>query len=214
MKRTLLMGVVVGLGLAAANVASAAGMYLSGKFGAFFPNNDTDGLRYFKTGLSGELAFGVKPIPYLAIEAGVGYYEPKDAKRTFDEYNSSSDWSFEKDTINIDVLPVTMTLKGILPLFKNRVEMFVGGGAGYYKASGQAKYYYTDSQGNSDSGRSTFEGDGVGFHLVTGANYRFVRHFSLGVEAKWSTARVNLSKNIGKTEVGGTTVNLVASYLF
>jgi hypothetical protein len=64
-----------------------------------------------------EFAFRYKPIPFIATEAGIGYY------------NAGPDAFFEGDD-KMQAVPLTASLKGVLPFFFG--NLYGGGGVGEY----------------------------------------------------------------------------------
>lgn len=172
MKRHLIALALV-LGLAAP--AAADDFTFALKLGVFEPNHDEKGLQYTGTGFAGELAFGWMPGKNFSLEMSAGVEEPGGSRGT-----------------SISLVPVLVSAKGILPLANDKLELFLGGGVGYYFSSG------------GGSGETT----GAGYHVLLGADYRFTDLFSLGIELKRNFVEIN------SREVGGTTYELVGMWRF
>ena len=83
--------------------------YLFLKAGAFLPES-----KRFDTGSSFEAGYALRPLRYAAAEAAVGYLRAEEGANT------------------LSAIPVTMTVKGILPT--PHLNIYAGGGVGtYYK---------------------------------------------------------------------------------
>jgi hypothetical protein len=48
--------------------------YFFGRVGVFEPNTDTDGLKFFDSGMNFELGIGSRVSPILAVEGALGSY--------------------------------------------------------------------------------------------------------------------------------------------
>lgn len=72
----------------------------------------------FDPGTGIDLVYSVKPLPYAAVDASIGYYRAEQGANGF-----------------LSALPLTVSARAILPL--SMVDLFAGGGAGvYYKMAG------------------------------------------------------------------------------
>jgi opacity protein-like surface antigen len=160
--------------------------YITLKPGAFFPRGD---LKHddFGTGFNGEIGFGWRPNPNFAAEMGLGYFDT-DARETFvlpvDGLTASG-----KIKADLDVYPITLTLKGILPY--KQWEFYGLGGIGAYLASADLK------------GNVTVDGLSASFHLSDsvaafggflglGFHYNLTKSIFIGTEGKYlwtSTAK-------------------------
>lgn len=154
--------------------------YVGIKAGLFMPNSDSKGLDGFDNGFGGELFGGMAAGP-IDIEFGLGGYSAKP------EGGDSDD--------ALNVARVNATAKVHLPL--GPVSLFGGAGAGYYYA-----------MIGSDSDNP--DGNGVGFHVVGGAE------FSLGVaallaEVQWNQAKIKFEQDgfeSDKINIGGLMLNV------
>jgi outer membrane protein W len=124
------------------------------KVGAYFPQEDLDDLD-FDTGLAAEVSFTSYFHPNLAAELGVGYIQ------------SESD-IFDAEMMAI---PVTLNLKGIIPV--GGVELYVLAGIGAY---------YVQFENNIG-----FDEDDtvLGFQAGAGANFNITPTMFVGAEAKY-----------------------------
>ena len=114
------------------NVFAELPFYVALKPGIYSPqSSDLD-----SSGFNGEIAFGYRFNPNIAAEFGIGYFytegEATAVGRTF----------VVQEKFDINVVPLTLTLKAILPYKK--WEFFGLGGGGVYIVSGPYDYYYDD----------------------------------------------------------------------
>ncbi len=83
------------------------------KAGLYFPATKS-----FDVGTGIDLVYSVKPNPYAAVEAGIGYYRSENGTTGF-----------------LSAIPLTVSARGILPL--QYINAYAGGGIGtYYKMAG------------------------------------------------------------------------------
>jgi len=161
MKRFFLISISIVLALFISTTAYAQGSsYFALKGGIFSPNSEEEGLKDFDRGYNVEAAFGYKANPNLAIEAGIGYYSSE-----YSESGYVCTWygCYLADfTITASAIPITLTLKGIAPLAYGKVELYGGGGLGYYLATAEAEVAITGVGSASDS----WDASALGFHLV------------------------------------------------
>lgn len=151
-----------------------SGGYLSIKGGLYDPDINYD------TAYNAEVAVGIKVNPYFIIDIGGGYFRS--------EYKSEySDWfgSSIKEKLTYSLIPITLTLKGNVPLGGDnvsgyKVELYGGGGIGYYLAKKEYKY-------TSDTLTESYSSDAnaLGYHAVIGVDFNVAKHFALGIEGKW-----------------------------
>lgn len=152
--------------------------YITLKPGIYSPQ--TNDLKGFDTGFNGEIAFGFQPIKYFAVELGVGYFNTDGSESfsgTVDGFNVA-----ERDKFDLDVIPVTLTAKVIIPYKK--FEFFGLGGVGAHYVWGNIKARGTiDGIPFSD----TFDGYDVVFggHLGLGIHYNITRWMFVGAEGKY-----------------------------
>ena len=130
------------------NVFAQTPFYITLKPGVYSPqSSDLEGA---DTGFNGEIAFGCRFNPNIAAEFATGY--------------------FTTGNFDINVFPLTLTLKAILPY--KRWELFGLAGGGVYIVSA---YDY----GESDT-------DAVwGGYLGGGLHYNITRRIFVGVEGKY-----------------------------
>ncbi len=108
-------------------------------------------------GFYGEIVYGYKLHPNLALETGIGYFH--------DGVSQGNDVAGKS---------ITFALKGVYPI-KN-FEPFMGGGVGLY---------FTEYKGRL-KGVPVNDRDSVyGGHLLMGADYNISSHFLIGVEGKY-----------------------------
>jgi len=161
--------------------------YLVLKGGIYSPQNDK--LDKFDTGFNGELAFGHYFNRNLAVEIASGFFETRATK------NASAGISSAQATLDINVVPLTVALKGAIPM--DNFELSGLGGGGAY-------FLWTDSKVSTDS-RSSSSSDkynqtlGGGF-LGIGASVKVSPTVFLGLEGKylWTSALTvnNIDTNI------------------
>ena len=93
--------------------------YVAIKGGIYSP---TDDLEDFDTGFNGEIAINRYLSPYFALEAAAGYFRTSYSEKGIDlGYPYSGD-------VDINIIPVTATGKGIIPFDFGEVYAGVGGG--------------------------------------------------------------------------------------
>jgi len=180
------------------------GGYLTFKAGAFLPNGngETSGdLKDYDTGFNVELAAGIKPAPYVAVEAAVGYY------RTERSYNYNFDSTKPTDD-TVSGIPLTLTIKGVIETEK--ADFFAGAGAGYY-------FCILDQE--TPTLNMTQHGNALGYHVLGGMDYKLSEQIAVGGEAKWFATKpkfenINAIGQKIEWEMGGTTLNLTAKYRF
>ena len=176
--------------------------YLVLKGGIYSPQNDK--LDKFDTGFNGELAFGHYFNRNLALEIASGYFETRATK------NASSEISSAQATLDINVVPLTIALKGIIPL--DIWELYGIGGGGAY-------FLWTDSKVSTDS-RSSSSSDkynqtlGGGF-LGVGASVKVSPTVFLGLEGKYLWTSALTVKNIDTdTNLNGFIATFNLGFLF
>lgn len=198
---------VPGLAKAADNSINPAG-YAALKLGYFIPNGDDDGLNDFDNVFTIGGAGGAKLFPWFAVEGGLDYYSTKGNDST-----TYAGVSYDVDA-KVKTWSIPLTAKFILP-FSKVVEPFAGIGVGWYSSSidmdGTVSGYGLSRQAWSESDSDS----GFGYHFVAGADFIINPHFALGAELKWCKAELDF-EDISDDEinVGGTTLNFVAKYLF
>jgi len=176
--------------------------YLVLKGGIYSPQNDK--LDKFDTGFNGELAFGHYFNRNLALEIASGYFETRATK------NARSEISSAEAKLDINVVPLTIALKGIIPL--DIWELYGIGGGGAY-------FLWTDSKISTDS-RSSSSSDkynqtlGGGF-LGVGASVKVSPTVFLGLEGKYLWTSALTVKNIDTdTNLNGFIATFNLGFLF
>lgn len=176
--------------------------YLVLKGGIYSPQNDK--LDKFDTGFNGELAFGHYFNRNLALEIASGFFETRATKDA--RFGISS----AQATLDINVVPLTVALKGIIPL--DIWELYGIGGGGAY-------FLWTDSKVSTDS-RSSSSSDkynqtlGGGF-LGVGASVKVSPTVFLGLEGKYLWTSALTVKNIDTdTNLNGFIATFNLGFLF
>ncbi len=158
------------------NAFAISPFYIALKPGIYSPqSSDLDG---FDTGFNGEIAFGYRFNPNIAGEIGIGYFNTQGEK-------TIGGTTYTSREFNIDVFPVTFTLKAILPYKK--WEFFGLGGVGVYIVSRDNNddhhYYYGHDYHHDDD---DYDYDAVfGGYLGAGINYNITPKIFVGVEGKY-----------------------------
>lgn len=153
MKRSVIVAALLGFVLMvmvpfSGFAAERRGSYFVVKPGAYFPAGDLhDG--GFDTAFTGELAVGTYYNPNLAFEGGVGYF------RT----STSTGGAFKSEDNRIWVVPVTASIKGVIP-FRGG-EVTVGGGIGVYFATMEREVSSTSLNSAADDTGAVFGGHGL-----------------------------------------------------
>jgi hypothetical protein len=143
--------------------------YITFKPGIYSPQSSD--LDHSDTGFSGEIAFGYRFHRNFAAEFGIGYFN------TEGEATVVGPTVVVREKFDIDVVPITFTLKAILPYKK--WEFFGLGGAGVYIAYGPYDYDHDDYDYDYDS-------DAVlGAYLGGGIHYNITPMIFVGVEGKY-----------------------------
>lgn len=161
--------------------------YITLKPGVFFPQGDLED-DDFDIGFNGEIAFGWRPNPNFAAEMGLGYFST-DATETF-ALPVNGLTATGKIKADLDVYPVTLTLKGILPY--KHWEFYGLGGIGACYASGDLKGDVTVNGLSASFHLSDSDGVFAGF-LGLGFHYNLTESIFIGAEGKYlwtSTAKL------------------------
>jgi len=106
----------------------------------------------------GELVYGRRLLPGLAVEVGSGYFH--------DGVSNGNE---------IAGIPVSVTLKAVYPA--GPFELYAGGGAGFFVVT---KYKGVLDGVSIDDGDTVPEG-----HLVIGANYGFSKRLFAGLDGRY-----------------------------
>lgn len=140
--------------------------YLAIKAGAISPAGDFDDAG-FESGFNGEIALGRYFDPDAAIEGGIGFYRSEANTSDLISGVDASVW----------VIPITATVKGILP-FKD-VNLFGGVGLGIYFASAEVKDKISGVSDKFTDADTVF-----GFHVSIGASVNITPNMFLGFEGR------------------------------
>jgi hypothetical protein len=176
--------------------------YLALKGGIYSPQNDK--LDKFDTGFNGELAFGHYFNRNLAGEIASGFFETRATK------NARFGISSAQATLDINVVPLTVALKGIIPL--DIWELYgIGGGGAYFLWTDSKVSTNSQSSSSSDKYNQTLGG---GF-LGVGASVKVSPTVFLGIEGKylWTSALTvnNIDTN---TNLNGFIATFNLGFLF
>ncbi|HET7824041.1 MAG TPA: outer membrane beta-barrel protein [Anaeromyxobacter sp.] len=151
--------------------------YLVGKLGVISPQHDD--LQGFDTGLAFEADLGFRVHPNLALEAGIGYW-----RSTGSQSGIVAPGVFVTADAEISAIPVTLSLKGILPVGK--LDVFGLAGAGMYFVSGSVTVR------GGVSGHASDSGNAFGMHLGGGIAGHVTPQATLGVEVRYIFAKVRM----------------------
>ena len=171
--KSVVMVVLVLTFLIPTNVFAQPPFYVAFKAGIYSPqSSDFDGS---DTGFNGEFAFGYRFNPNIAAEFGIGYFNTEGEA-------TAMGTTFEiREKFDIDVVPLTLTLKAILPYKK--WEFFGLGGGGVYIVSGPYDYYYYDNY-YYDYDYDDYDAV-LGGYLGGGLHYNITPAMFVGVEGKY-----------------------------
>lgn len=187
--------------------------------GIFKPNSDENGLKDFESGDNIELAYGYRMSPNFALEGSIGKYKSEYGGSYLFRITFSNEGSVKATT---SAMPITFTAKGILPLGDGKVEIYGGGGVGYYQTKVEwedkgiwcttVPYSFSDSKEENVSG----------FHIVGGIEFNVSDNVAFSGEAKWLSVKAEelyipygYEKRIKKLEeMGGVIFNVGVKYKF
>jgi opacity protein-like surface antigen len=152
--------------------------YISLKAGAYFPQ--TEDFDNADTGFNGEVVLGYQINKNIALEIGAGYFHTG-LDRSVMRKISGIDFSVKSEA-DVDVFPVTLSLKGILPVGK--WEFYGLGGIGAYFIWGELR---GTAVANEMTGSKTVNDNGMKFgaHLGLGIQYNITPTIFLGAEGKY-----------------------------
>lgn len=162
-----------------AAVYGAGSNYLVAKGGVYLPQDDWEVLNIglldvgLDTGFNGEFAIGHNFDKNWAAEFGIGYFQTS-GKKTFPGLQSKP---------SIDVMPVTLALRGIIP--SGKLDIYGIGGIGAYFVSAEEKL-----NGFKFDDNDVLFGGFIG----AGAAYNITSATFIGLEAKYLwTEKTSLS---------------------
>lgn len=205
MKRTLLanlMTVVLALVVVVALVAPASAQLYGGvKGGAFFPNDDEDGLEGFDTGFGVEAFAAYRLTRNFALEGAVGYYQSK----------ASESGLLIEQTATASAVPLTLTAKAYLPAGPAG-RLYAGAGVGAYFSEVDLEI---SMPGFGTRSSDTSTDTAFGYHAVVGGEYLFSPRWGLLAEAKWFRAEPETSLELfgesfdgEKVDIGGVVLSV------
>ena len=213
MRRFLVPLLLLGLLIAPAAVLAAdSPNYVTLKLGMYQPGSKTLGTDdppadlKFKSGFNGELAVGHKFMPNLAAELGVGMFSTKAGD--FTTYEGGG--IVEKASIKVDVIPITLNLKGIYPI--DKLDLYALGGVGLYRTKAKVDGI-VDSVAVSESKTK----NAFGFQLGVGADYNFMPNVFAGLEFKYLWAKPKFTFSNGdeyKAKIDGMQITANIGYRF
>jgi opacity protein-like surface antigen len=142
--------------------------------GIYSPTGDLED-EDFGTGPAIEVFLGYFVHPNIAIEGATGWYHTDFSETVFDPFTGLT----ASDEINIDIIPLTATVKAVGKA--DPVSFYGGVGGGLYVALADVEVAVSGLGSVSDE-----DSDVVGgFHLVGGGDVALSDLISLGVEAKY-----------------------------
>lgn len=156
-------------------------VYIAVKPGIYSPQSSDLKDSDFDTGFNGEITIGCRLSPNFAVETAGGYFRTEAVERVSGEIYDLTYTG--KVKANIDVIPITFTLKGILPLNKE-LELFALGGIGAHWVFGELKV-----SGTLDGLSGWVKLDDsdwiFGGHLGLGFHYNITPRVFVGAEGKY-----------------------------
>ena len=172
--KSIFMVVLVFTFLIPINVFAKDSFYIAFKPGIYSPQSSS--LDGFDTGFSGEAGLGYRFNPNIAAEIGIGYFHTEGKK-------TGGGATYVGREFDINVFPVTFTLKAILPY--NKWEFFGLGGAGLYIVSIPHDVDEYDHEHHHDHDGDYHYDSRLGGYLGAGINYNITSRMFLGVEGKY-----------------------------
>jgi opacity protein-like surface antigen len=144
--------------------------YLAFKAGLYEP---TDDLEDFDNGFYGEIALNQYINSDFAVEFAVGYFQTD-----YSESGSYRNISYSGD-IDIYTIPITISLKGIIPF--EYFELYAGGGIGGYYVDGDIDVRVAGVGSVSDDDDDFI----IGGQLFAGLGFDITDKFVVGIEGKY-----------------------------
>lgn len=150
----------------------------------------------YEKGTGVELAYAVVPLPYAALEAGLGYYRAESYQKneSANTYRSSF----------ISAIPLTLSARAILPL--PLIRLHAGGGVGlYYKMAKGAVDKVLDPKEPAGltelpAEKSEFS---MGYHVNAGFEFPATSGVSVLLNYKYVIVDQGKFKNYGDIKHGG-----------
>jgi len=133
--------------------------YFGGNLGGFIPTGDLEGE---DTSITGNIHGGHYFTENVALEFGIG-----GVFSSYSDEGEDRDGDYFEEDSYIEVVPLTISVKVLLPVSDN-VEFYGGLGIGTYVATYKAEVYYPDLDLEfEDTDRDTV----FGGHTILGANF-------------------------------------------
>ena len=223
MRRILVPLLLLGLLVAPfAVLAADAPNYTTLKLGMYQPGKKSLGLTNvldwdparddvkFKSGFNGELVFGHKFMPNLATELGVGMFSTK--AKDYATYEGGG--VTLKGSAKVDVIPVTLNVKGIYPV--DKLDLYALGGIGAYFAKFKGDVGDTNALGAGIVANKSKSKTAFGFQLGVGADYNFLPNVFAGLEFKylWANPKFTLDGCDYKIKLDGMQLTANIGYRF
>ena len=161
--------------------------------GVFLPNDDSEGLELFETGYTGDVYYGLKLLPNVALEFGVGYYGSDYELSTWggdcEEYPCVIG---SRSNCELLVVPVSVTVKYLFHA-SAALDFYLGGGFGYYfcKITDEDTLIIADEEGNrweENAGKRSVSDEVIGFHAAVGCDIMLSDAVCLGCDARYARA--------------------------
>ena len=151
------------------------------KLGGYMP--EANDVKDFDTAFYGEIAVGYHFHKNFAGEFGVGY-----TKSSADRNNFNAD---------LTVIPMTVALKGGLPMGVFEPYALAGIGA-----------YYVEAKGSNRFGSFNTDDTAFGYFLGLGANFNLTKEVFIGLEGKYFWVEPNLEGGDQKIDGSTLTANI------
>jgi len=169
--------------------------YVAVKAGSYHPDTSNDGIvKKLDAGFIGEIGAGYLVTRNLAVEAG---FMTCKAEQTLPAADVA-----ESTIRGVSAAAFLLTLRGVLPLANDRVEISAGAGIGSYQLDVEIKDPPPPPVNRTESRSET------GYHFTVGADYNVTRRIALGLEYKWFSVKPE------STELGGDALSLGVRYRF
>jgi len=191
--------------------------YMSLKPGMYSPQSSD--LKNFDKGFNWELSFGHQYNSHFAAEMAVGTFMTKaNAQIIGQEIVQGTTYHYTTDTTaNIKVMPITVSLKGIIPV--NHTDFYGMMGIGLYSATARIKASGSiyDINGNlldTVDARYKDTESVFGFHAGVGFNYNLNSILFVGAEAKYLFASEAKFNNFSSVRLDGILGTAIIGFRF
>ncbi len=164
--------------------------YIVFKPGAFFPQGD---IKDQKTGFNGEVAYGRRFNQNLALELASGYIGTGDGTATGSVTSRTTGAVYpSRNKGELYAIPVTLAIKGIVPIQKGFEVYGIGGAGAYYVHAKQSVDWVVGSTARHAA--PTDSAWAFGGFLGAGMTYDITPEWFLGVEGKYLwVSKIDLS---------------------